>query len=480
MHEVVIDGTRYAPVTGENDKPPVIGVGITTRDRRDAFNKTLGEIKRLTSDAKIVVVDDASKVPAPEATYRFEKNAGIARAKNKCLELLQDCEHIFLFDDDVYPIAEDWWRPYVESPEPHLMWIYDKPDGTTKRQVEILYRDSRHVAYHSTRGAMLYVHRPVLDVVGGMDPEFGKWGWEHASWSDRIHAAGLTTWRYADVTDSGELIYSMDQHNEVRTTATIEAKRFSSGPGLELRMENRHSSRYIEYRDLADVIITTLFTKQVDPQRNKHMTADTKLLAALQQSLTGHQFVVLHDNLKSPTLGHAEFVQVETNINPYFQRHLSIYQYLRDHPEIGRVWCVDGTDVQMLRDPFPEMQPGRLYLGSEPSTLRNDWMLKHHPDSKIQKFFKANPNLPLLNAGLIGGDRHTVMAFLQAIVKEWFDDHIDFIFGWETQRVGVGDMGVLNVVARERFGDQLEHGPHVNTVFKAEEKTNTTAWFRHK
>src|SRR5690606_40409069 len=107
-----------------------------------------------------------------------------------------------------------WWRPYVESPEPHLMWIFDRPDGATKRQVEILYQDSQHVAYHATRGAMLYVHRSVLDRVGGMDPAFGTWGWEHASWSDRIHAAGLTTWRYADVANSENLFWSMDQHNE--------------------------------------------------------------------------------------------------------------------------------------------------------------------------------------------------------------------------------------------------------------------------
>lgn len=62
----------------------------------------------------------------PEATYRFEENVGIARHKNKCLELLADagCEHLFLFDDDAYPLVEDWWRPYVDSPEPHLMRIF--------------------------------------------------------------------------------------------------------------------------------------------------------------------------------------------------------------------------------------------------------------------------------------------------------------------------------------------------------------------
>src|SRR5690606_10124331 len=95
--DVVIDGVRYTPGSR-------IGVGITTHNRPEIFAKTLAEMrKHLPPGAKLVVVDDASKEPVAEADYRFEENAGIARAKNKCLELLDGCEHIFLFDDDCYP-----------------------------------------------------------------------------------------------------------------------------------------------------------------------------------------------------------------------------------------------------------------------------------------------------------------------------------------------------------------------------------------
>src|SRR5690606_41238265 len=73
-----------------------------------------------------------------------------------------------------------------------------RPKGSSKDQLEILYQDEHHVAYHATRGCMLYVTREVVQDVGGLDPEFGQWGWEHVSWSDRIHNRGWTTWRYAD------------------------------------------------------------------------------------------------------------------------------------------------------------------------------------------------------------------------------------------------------------------------------------------
>lgn len=482
--DVVIDGRRYIPAGQPTHR---IGIGVTTHDRPDVFAATYEQITTQSPGCTIVVVDDASTKPVDAADYRFDETAGIARAKNKCLELLMaaGCEHLFLFDDDAYPLATDWWRPYVDSPEPHLMAIYDRDTTSTTRQVEVLYQDATHVAYHATRGYMLYAHRSVVETVGGMDPAFGAWGWEHQSWSDRIHAAGLTTWRYADVTGSDKLIYSMDQHGETTSTVTAEARRFSAGPGLEHRMASRHSPAYIEYRQLDDVVLTCLLTAQDDPQRGKPLPADPKLLKALHDSLTHDgRFVVLHTGLPdAPTaLPNAELVQVAQHINPYFERWLAYYQWLRAHPEVGRVWCVDATDVTMTRTPFPEMQPGALYTGYEPTTLRDEWMLRAHPDTTLQRWMRTNPNLPLLNAGLLGGDRNTVTRFAQQITKMWFDDHIDFIYGWEHGRVAAeqaGDMAVFNYTARTHHADRLDTGPHVCNVFKSE-RPSDTAWFAHK
>src|SRR5699024_5466404 len=104
----------------------------------------------------------------------------------------------------------------------------------------------------------------VVDVVGGMDPGFGKWGWEHMSWSDRIHAAGFTTSRYMDVLGSGDMFRSLDQEGEVKSSATDEAKEFAEGPGYDLRVESKDSPHYIEYRDLEDVVLTSMLCSQPD------------------------------------------------------------------------------------------------------------------------------------------------------------------------------------------------------------------------
>lgn len=473
--KVEINGQEYAPVT---DTAPRIGVGICTRNRRDMALETIEQWrKHLPSGARLVIVDDASDKPFPNASYRFEKNVGVATAKNKCLELLEDCEHIFLADDDLRPLTDDWWKPYVTSREPHLMWIFDKPRGATKRQVEVLFKDEEIIAYHATRGCMLYAERRVLDVVGGMDPQFGKWGWEHQSWSDRIHSAGLTTARYMDVPNSGNLFESLDQTGDVKSTASEDDKRFSEGPGLELRMRSRHSDKYVEYRQLDNAVLTCLMTTQKDPQRGTTMQSTPQMLEKLRASLGNNRFVVIHTG--ELTVKGAEMVAVEQSINVYFERWLHYFRWLRDHPEIQRVWCVDGTDVQMIRDPFDEMEPGHLYMGWEPKTLRDEWMLAQHPDKTLQEFMKANPNLPLVNMGVVGGDRGTVMAFAQKVIKFFFDDEIDWIYGWETGRVGVGDMAAGNWVAYNEFADKLDSGPHVTNVFKSEQ-VSPTAWWKHR
>lgn len=238
MHTVVIDGVEYAPV-GQHRNGGRIGIGVTTRNRPDVLARALEAWEKYLPDgAEFVLVDDASDEPVEGATYRFEQNAGVARAKNKVLELLteRDVEHLFLFDDDTFPIADRWWEPYVASPEPHLMFAWG----------DVHYRTDELVGYQWPKGCALYVERRVLDRVGGMDPVFGLWGCEHMSWSDRIHNAGLTTCRYQDVPDSHELIQSLDRWGEVASSVPLEIREQANVAALDAA---RYSDAYVPYRE---------------------------------------------------------------------------------------------------------------------------------------------------------------------------------------------------------------------------------------
>ena len=186
-----------------------IGIGITTYNRPDAYLISYREIMRYApKGAKIVVVDDCSTVNYSNATFRQHVNKGAATCKNKCFELLEDCEHIFLFDDDCYPIVEDWWKPYVNGKQPHYNFTFKYPK----------YKIKNVMVSDNPNGCMMYYHKSVLEKVGGFDVEFGKYGYWHGSMSCRIYNAGLTAFPFMDVPNSENLFCSMDKDKSVKTS----------------------------------------------------------------------------------------------------------------------------------------------------------------------------------------------------------------------------------------------------------------------
>src|SRR5690606_33861640 len=138
-------------------------------------------------------VDDASDVPVKGATFRFEYNAGIAAAKNKCIELLDDCEHIFLFDSDTYPVVRNWHLPYIDSGVKQLSFTFDRlADGRANGRKLIREHISTLKEYASPCGCMLYIHKSVVETIGGFDVDYPQWGMEHVDYSNRAYNAGLT------------------------------------------------------------------------------------------------------------------------------------------------------------------------------------------------------------------------------------------------------------------------------------------------
>lgn len=429
--------------------------------------------------ANIIVVDDASTVPVQEATYRFDMNVGIAGAKNKCLELLEGYDHIFLFDDDTYPVCDGWEQPYIDSPEPHLMYIFMHLIRQRLHDSTEIFRDSKLHAYSHPRGCMLYLDRKVLDVVGGMDTRYGRWGYEHVDYSNRIYNAGLTSFRYADVVGSNKLIHSGDEHIEVKSSVPSAEKISSANITLEHFKRNYKSRAYCNYKPAQlvgknNIVLTTYMVGKPDPQRGQWVAKydDTKVL---RESVTKHgqKIVILHDCFDDvkPDPG-VTLQRIETVLSPYFQRWLSCYQYLRDHPEIDNVFCVDATDVEMLKNPFASMTDC-LYTGDEQLDLGDPWMVRHHNTKILLPYIKRNSKKQLLNAGILGGSRQRVMEFCHELIRVYLDNG---------KHIGLGqlDMGVFNLIAYRNFSEVLSHGSHVNTRFKSFDYKNTESWWRHK
>ncbi|EOT1756523.1 glycosyltransferase family 2 protein [Citrobacter koseri] len=484
--QVIIDDVPYAPVCNSSAR---IGIAISTHNRADVFSRALTQhMKFLPAGALVVVVDDGSKpaavVPAGVQLVRQETSLGIVASKNASLTALMDagCEHLFLWDDDAWPIADGWHLPYIESPEPHLAYQFLDLAGPRKlNDLAVLYSDDKHVAYTGQRGVMLYYHRSAIERVGGFDWIYGRGMYEHSDLALRIHNAGLTTWAYADVTGSDKLIHSLDEHEAVDRSVPTADRKALVERNVKIHNERRDTgfTGYVEYRQQRDVVITTLLTSQPDPQRGTKMTASPDMLTTWVKSIRGADAVVLADQLTSAPDG-AQLVTVpDVAMNVYFRRWLHIWQHLRDHPEYRFVWCTDGTDVEMLCAPWEEMEAGKLYVGSEPKTYADLWAKQNHPERIYQEFIEQHRNDVMLNAGLLGGTRADVMAFAHSIIRLYY--RLESYRFWKKEQAGaaVGDMLAFGIVAKS-FGDRIVTGPRIHTVFKSEGIGKEYAWWRHK
>lgn len=505
QNERVIPSELFELLNKKQPKKDKIGIGITTHNREEIFTTSfMNIVNRLPENVEIVVVDDASQdeyvssiIGPMVMRHTFDTNVGIARAKNKCLELLYDagCEHFFLFDDDTYPDCENWWKPYVESREPHLMYIFQHfSSGKSPNDMILLYQDNEVAAYSHVRGCMLYYKRICLDVVGGMDVAFGKWGHEHGDLSNRIYSAGLTRFRYMDVPFSAGLFYSADEREHGTFKSTV--------PGAQ-RIDYLNKTKAIydaQYNSPAfrpfwqppvndskceakPLFLTAYFTTIPDPQRpNEPMrgffTPDFSNYAGSIIAQKSDCIILIDNPVPDMDTAYVKLKTTQVSINPYFQRWISYYEYLIKHKnEISWVFMTDCTDVELLNMPVPER--GKIYVGDEPGIIGgSQWLHYHHRHPDLILFYRQYGRVHMVNAGILGGYIDDVLPFVRAIIDTYSRMSHDSMVR-RTNGPGMTDMGIFNYVAHTMFPDKISHGKHVNTTFKANER-NDISWFKHK
>jgi glutaredoxin-related protein len=475
-----------------------VAICITTKGRDHYLQRALRCHKKFLPDgAKIFVVDD------------LKLNLGIPKAKNKCLELADSwqADHIFLFDDDIWPIKKDWHKPYIESPEAHLSYCWSdiKPGPYGNQHYysvgKTLYDDGDLINFSHPRGQMLYIDaKKVLPRVGGFDPVYGQGMVEHVDWSWRIHNAGLSTWKNQDVVGSGELFYSIDENansepdfvttidDHMRTKVDFDNQKILHAKG--------NSSEYIEYRDEIpavqsvnqnNIVICGLYTGKPDFQikwgernsstPNPQYTRDIGLSYAynLKSSVNkqGVRLVVLN-NIEQRMDGLTEYVLTGCSDDPYKNRFLKALHYLIEHDEIDNAWIVDSGDVTMYNNPFPKMQQGKIYVGCETKNLLGcNWMQLNTPIGYYKQWLKSNSSRKLLNCGLLGGSRKDLIDYITQMF---------YIWGYNPHNMALTDMLVFNAVAYEHFSDRIVYGEGlVNNEFRSTKPTsNRQEWWLHK
>lgn len=237
-----------------------ISIAVSTRNRSESFRKTMEKIIEHTPEGimNLFSVDDCSEPMYHRANFMFEERAGISSVKNKCLQLCyeSDADHFFLFDDDTYPISDNWWIPYVNSKQQHLSYTFGPgmvilSDSVTSVNLngdiprcENKYYTKSHIV---PNGCMTYFTRECIDKVGGFDTNYPN-KYEHTDLSRRIFNLGITPTPYIDVVNSDKLIYCLDQDKAIQRSFTEQEMNDNLNKGYEYFRSREKSAAYIEFR----------------------------------------------------------------------------------------------------------------------------------------------------------------------------------------------------------------------------------------
>lgn len=175
-----------------------IGIGITWLNRKEHLALCMEQLSKfMPENAKLHIEQDVNK-------------KGVAFVKNQCLKELKDCDYIFLFDDDTFPIQEGWEDLYI---------------GLSNNNKHLLYLNHSHVCidyferlkiYKECGGALIFLTKEVVEKVGGFYPHYDRYGFEHAGYSQRIHKAGFTPdGQYLCPSSASEFICCLDYDKNI-------------------------------------------------------------------------------------------------------------------------------------------------------------------------------------------------------------------------------------------------------------------------
>jgi len=194
-----------------------IGIGITSTPSRPAhLELCLSQMnKYMPEDAMLFVAHDTNKM-------------GVAYQKNKCLEALKECDYVFLFDDDCFPIEDGWAdayiSEYIRTGNHHFLKINETPSIEIKEVIDGI------TSWTNCAGCMMFLTKSAIQTVGMFDESFGRYGYEHAEFTNRIYQNKFNLFGQYLSCQGNDKIYAID----LQGVGSFNIKHKSSMPFKEM------------------------------------------------------------------------------------------------------------------------------------------------------------------------------------------------------------------------------------------------------
>lgn len=169
--------------------------------------------------------------------------------------------------------------------------------------------------------------------------------------------------------------------------------------------------------------------------------------------------------------------EFEYSVNDYrFFRYLD---YIESRPELQAVFMTDGNDVRIVNNPFVDLRPDRIYVGSEMEVIdgnqwmhRRLWLLQKGGVDARLKLSKLRKNW-IYSAGILGGHRDICLDFLRdlvGILASVDDDHRGLNL----------NMAAYNYVVYNLYRKRHITGAPLHSRYKRYEEDRDDVWFIHK
>lgn len=246
----------------------------------------------------------------------------------------------------------------------------------------------------------------------------------------------------------------------------LEFKLSNTVLNFDLFTHNSSKNRFVEVlqkdQALESVVVTCYFTLKPDPQTGfSRNSADFKYIQPWYDSLlkTGANGIILHDGLEAEFIARYQTPTIQFrycemgNYSIFEERWLLYHLFLRQLPQLEKVFFTDSNDVYITKNPFQFItKESALYVGRDNANRIKDsgWLeaerLKFLEESNysLAKTFEYQW---VYNAGVTGGS-YRVMLFLtnemsKLIFKASSNHH--------------KDMTLINIVIHEHFYPRLSN-----------------------
>lgn len=175
-----------------------IGVGVITMGLREIKDYRLSSV-----NSEFYLFKDINRV-------------GPASGRNQCIKHLYDsgCDHIFLFDDDCYPIHDGWDDYIVSVAQNNNMNFLSLPEIFKD---QFLDANSQELCYWSgSVGCFSYQSRKFIDLVGYYNTAYDRYGFEDSARNHRAVVSGIdpTHNGYPSALRVSNYIYSEDIYGD--------------------------------------------------------------------------------------------------------------------------------------------------------------------------------------------------------------------------------------------------------------------------